>query len=90
MLVQLCAPREAIRHFHKVKTEKETLKLRLLLSQFPSSGPDAGSVSRLQQLMSFVGSAGEGGVLGAEENLLADASEYAAKSPMILLGAKQF
>ena len=54
VLIQLCAPREAIKHFHKVKKEKETLKLKLLLQEFPASGPEAGSLAKLQAVYKYV------------------------------------
>lgn len=47
VLIQLCAPRDAIWHFFKVKKDKEALKLKNLLNQFPASGPDAGSLAKL-------------------------------------------
>ena len=47
VLIQLCAPRDAIKHFYKVKKEKESLRLKSLLNNFPASGPEAGSLAKL-------------------------------------------
>lgn len=46
MLIQLCAPRDAVKYFDKVKRERENLKFTNMLNRY-GVGPGGDQSSRL-------------------------------------------
>ena len=81
VLIQLCAPRESIRHFYKVKREGENLRLKILLNNFSAGTPDVGSKHKLHQIMNYISNnSGEGSSVKSDRNIAQDASEYANQS----------
>lgn len=79
VLIQLCAPRESIRHFYKVKREGENLRLKVLLNNFAAGSIDV--AARFQQIMNYItNNAREGSSVKSDRNLAQDASEYANQS----------
>ena len=43
MLIQLCAPREAIKYFNKCKNEKENQTIQQMLNKMAKSGGGGGA-----------------------------------------------
>lgn len=81
VLIQLCAPRESISHFYKVKREGENLRLKVLLNNFSAGSPDVGSKHKLHQIMNYISSnSGDGSSVKSDRNIAQDASEYANQS----------
>lgn len=81
VLIQLCAPRDSIKHFYKVKREGENLRLKVLLNNFSALSPDVGSKHRLNQILHYLSNtSGESSSVKSERNLAQEASDYASQS----------
>lgn len=52
VLIQLCAPREAIKYFNKCKVEKENSKFQLMLNKMAKNGGGQGGHNSLSNLSS--------------------------------------